>query len=308
MNSDKKGRAFWHDYRAKCIYFITMKKAVGAPTFGKIAGNPGLPSGTARCAFISLSPLGRIVKNAIYNISRIEPRIRLFQYAVMPDHVHFLLSVEQTLDESLGLVIARLKVSINNAAGQNGVFQEGYNDQILRRDRNLHDIFNYIRDNPRRLAVRRAYPDFFRRKNALRIGDNTYQAYGNFQLLEHPFMEQVVVHRADSPETRKQNRDLWLYTAANGGVLVSPFISQAEKEIRAAVEEAGGRFILITNEPMGERYKPSGRDFELCEAGRLLIISAGIGGDLSRSACLAMNNMAKILADNSTQKQTYKNI
>lgn len=91
-------------------------------------------------------------------------------------------------------------------------------------------------------------------------------------------------------------------------MLVSPFISQAEKEIRAAAEEAGGRFILITNEPMGERYKPSGRDFELCEAGRLLIISAGIGGDLSRSACLAMNNMAKILADNSTQKQTYKNI
>lgn len=82
--------------------------------------------------------------------------------------------------------------------------------------------------------------------DALSIAGNTYRVYGNIQLLEHPFKEQVVVHRADSPEVRKQNRDLWLYTAANGGVLVSPFISPAEKGIRAAAEAAGGRIILIS--------------------------------------------------------------
>lgn len=161
-DKDQKYRASWHDYKARCIYFITLKKAPDAPSFGKITGDPALPSGTPGCAGIQLSTLGSIVKNAIYNISRLEPRIRLFQYAMMPDHVHFLISVEQTLDESLGLVIARLKAAINNTAGHKGIFQEGYNDQILRRERNLNDIFNYIRDNPRRLAMRMANPEYFR--------------------------------------------------------------------------------------------------------------------------------------------------
>ena len=51
-------------------------------------------------------------------------------------------------------------------------------------------------------------------------------------LLDNPFKEQVVVHRADSPEVRESNRRRWLYTAANGGVLVSPFISPDERGIR----------------------------------------------------------------------------
>lgn len=132
--------------------------------------------------------------------------------------------------------------------------------------------------------------------------------------LNIPFKEQVIVHRADSPVVRKQNRDLWLYTAANGGILVSPFISPAEKEIRAAAEAAGGRIILITSEPMGERYKPSGHDFDMCEAGRMLIISAGISGELSRQSCMAMNAMARtlpashtIVTDKITLTLTYKN-
>ena len=112
-------------------------------------------------------------------------------------------------------------------------------------------------------------------------------------MLDRPFKQQVVVHRADTPSVRERHRAEWLYTAANGGVLVSPFISPAEKEVRRG---ADGRFILITNEPMGERYKPTGHDFELCETGRLLFISAGQPGALSRRTCLAMNALAAEIA------------
>ena len=83
-----------------------------------------------------------------------------------------------------------------------------------------------------------------------------YQAYGNFQLLESPFKEQVLIHRADTPDKRGFDRDRWLYTGTNGDVLVSPFISQPEKAVRAEAEDAGARFILITNRPFTERYKP----------------------------------------------------
>lgn len=272
MGDDKKGRAYWHDYKAKCIYFITMKKSPSKPSFGRIIGDPTIPNGSPGCAAISLSPLGKIVRNAIYNISRIEPKIRLFQYALMPDHVHFLISVEEQLDESVGLTIARLKAVINHATGETGIFQEGYNDQILRLDRNLNSIFNYIRDNPRRLAMRMANPDYFSRVARTDIAGHPCMLYGNLDLLRNPFKQQVIVHRADTDTQFRRNMNECIYTAGNGGVLVSPFISPREHEIFDAAEAADGRFIKLSPTPLGDRAKPTGRDFRLCSAGRLLII------------------------------------
>lgn len=211
----------------------------------------------------------------------------------MPDHIHLLLFVEKNTEEILGRIIARFKVSVDKAVGFSGVFAKGFNDQILKPSRSLDVLFRYLRENPRRLAVRREHPEFFRRVNTLKIGDKAYQAYGNFQLLDCPFKEQVVVHRADTEEEHRLNREQWLYTAANGGVLVSPFISAAEKAILVEAEQLSGRFIVITNETMEERYKPSGRDFELCESGRMLIISANLPGELSRQKCITMNDLAK---------------
>ncbi len=126
--------------------------------------------------------------------------------------------------------------------------------------------------------------------------DRYYQAYGNLQLLRNPFKEQVVVHRAETAEQNGRNRRRWLHTGANGGVLVSPFIFTSEKAVRAEAEAAGARFILITAEPFGERYKPAAHDFDLCAAGRMLIISTNQSGNLSRATCLAMNELAGAVA------------
>lgn len=176
------------------------------------------------------------------------------------------------------------------------MFAKGFNDQILKKSRSLDTLYRYIRENPRRLAVRRAFPEYFRRTNSLRIGKVVYQAYGNLQLLENPFREQVVVHRADSEERRRNNLEQWLYTASNGGVLVSPFISPAEKAVRDRADAIDGRFILIVPDRMDDRYKPVGHDFDLCESGRMLILSAGLnvgmGDSLTRRNCLAMNSLA----------------
>lgn len=71
---------------------------------------------------------------------------------------------------------------------------------------------------------------------------------------------------------------------------------QPKKTVRDEAEECGARFIQIINEPMNNRYKPSGRDFDLCESGRMLIISANLPGSLSRQTCLAMNRVAEAIA------------
>jgi hypothetical protein len=288
-------RCYGHDYRSRCIYHITLKKSSGISDFGSLSGKD--PDW-----FIARSQLGSIIEKQIRRLPEMNPALRILQYSIMPDHVHLLLFVTSQIEYHLGNYIGHLKVLIHQtyreATGQETtVFQNDFYDCILYRSRSLDVLYRYLRENARRLAVRRAHPEFFRRVNDLRIGEKAYQAYGNFQLLDNPFKEQVVVHRADSPEVCRHNRDRWIYTAANGGILVSPFISHAEKAIRTEAEEAGGRFILITNEQMTERYKPSGHDFALCESGRLLIISAALPGVLSRQNCLTMNSIAKLVTE-----------
>ena len=289
-------RANWHDYRSQGRYMITLSKSAGIPPFSQIEGDWRLQIGTRGSSYTRWSPTGSIIADKLYHLAELHPSLRAEQYIVMPDHMHALIWVKFTLPEHLGFFIARFKNAINSAVGIDHIFEDGFNDQIVTNKRDLNTIFNYIRSNPYRLAIRRAYPDFFTRCNNLTIGDTPCQAYGNIHLLDNPFKDQVIVHKADNDQTFLANKDRWLHTAANGGVLVSPFISQREKSIRKESESSGGRLILITNRPFGEREKPSGRDFDLCAQGRLLIIAPSTPIPLDRASCLKMNSLSKTIA------------
>lgn len=292
-------RAHWHDYRSPGRYLITLSKSKGIPPFSQIEGDWRLPVGTRGSSYTRWSPTGRVIADKLYHISDIHPSLRAEQYIVMLDHVHALLWVQSALPEHLGFYIARFKNSINTATSTNHIFEDGFNDQIITNKRDLNTIFDYIRSNPLRLAVRRAYPDFFTRCNNLIIGDTPCQAYGNIHLLRNPFKDQVIVHRADNDQYFITKSDRWMHTGANGGVLVSPFISKREKSIRKEAESIGAKIILITHEAFPERYKPVAHDFTLCTEGRLLIISLGetAGTQLSRAHCLRMNTLAESIAN-----------
>ena len=291
-------RAVWHNYYGKAVYMVTISKNGSCPPFGTlIYTNPN-------DAYIQLSSCGEIIKKQIEITPAYHPQLKILSYVIMPDHAHILIFVTEPIEKHFGDIIQAMKSSstseIRKILDRRDiiVFEEGFNDRIVKSRHQLEILYRYLRDNPHSLAMRKSHPEYFRRINALKIGGNSYQAYGNFQLLDCPFKEQVVIHRADTADERERKRQLWTYTAANGGVLVSPFISKAEKEVRSDAEVAGGRFILIVNEPMEERYKPSGHDFELCEAGRLLIISANLPGEISRQSCLTMNSLAETIAKN----------
>lgn len=296
MGKDQLKRAVWHDYKSPCRYMITlMKNPVFSDSFSSIGiSNPTLPP-SPQNTYTRWSKIGKAISDRLYHMPSHFPSLVVEQYSVMPDHVHFLLCVKNYLPEHLGNYIARFKNAINEFAQTNGVFMEGYNDQILKPSRSLDALFRYIRENPYRLAIRRQYPDFFTRRNNLTINGVACCAYGNIQLLDNPFKEQVIVHRTDSDETFSRNRDIWLHTAANGGVLVSPFVSRREKAIRDLSEEVNGKFIFITEKPFGEREKPVGKDFILCSQGRALIISPYEPIPFDRKGCMKMNSIAEAI-------------
>ena len=291
-------RANWHDYRSPGRYMITLSKSPLVAPLSEPIGDWKLPIGSRGSSSTRWSHIGRVIADKLYHLEEIHPSLQAEQYIVMPDHVHILLLVKDKLPEHLGLFIARFKTLINKTVGTNHIFEDGFNDQIITNKRNLNTIFNYIRSNPYRLLVRRACPDFFSRRSNITICDIPCQVYGNLHLLNNPFKDQIVVHRADSEETRKTNRERWLHTGANGGVIISPFISPSEKAIRAEAEKLGSKIILITHEIFPERFKPAAHDFDLCTEGRLLIISLALpqGTNLTRSICQRMNSFAQTIA------------
>ncbi len=266
-------RAPWHDYKAKAIYHITLLKREGVEPFGRLSGDPRIEPGKLGSSYILASPIGTAIKTALKENFGNCSSIRLYQYALMPDHLHLILAVSEPLDETLGRKIAAFKVAVNKLSGIEQVFQKGFNDQIIGPNRSLNSIFRYLRENAHRLAVRHSRPSFFKRLQNIQIGGHWYNAYGNLHLMLNPFKEHVFIPDNCPSTSGAPVISRWLHCAVNGGILVSPFTTPEERALRLEAENLGGRIILLTNKNFSERDKPTGHDFRLCEQGRLLILT-----------------------------------
>lgn len=300
-------RSFHHDYHNPFIYHIILKKRKDCENFGSVTGNARIPYGNLGCAAIKESLLGRIIAKMALRVPYDYPIIKLHQFCVMPDHLHILLQVLFRSDKHLDFYIDHLKERIakristetGKLISADDIFEKGYCDKPLYDDRSLDGWYRYIRENPHRLAMRLQYPYFFQRVRNLIIDNYECQAYGNLFLLRNPDKAAVKVSRKFSEEEKAKNKALWIESASRGTVIVSPFISPAEKAIRAEVETLGANIILITHEAFPDRYKPSKHDFDLCSTGRLLIITLGMPAQtpLSRKTCLTMNSLAADIAN-----------
>ncbi|MDE5902842.1 MAG: transposase [Muribaculaceae bacterium] len=288
------GRDPKHDYRGRCIYHITISKAPACPVFSKISGTPANP-------LVSRTHIGEIIERQILNFPSLHPSLQILQYVIMPDHIHFAIFVRDYLPRVLGRYIGMMKVKTGQVIRISypeikDIFIPDFHDRYLLPSHDLQTIIRYIQDNPKRLLERRQNPLFFQCLNNLEINGSQWQAYGNLQLLKNPFKGPVVIHRADSEAVLYAKHRRWRHLYENGGVLVSPFISQAEKKVRKECEEAGGKIILISNQPFGIREKPAAHDFDQCSRGSLLILSPLTPLPPGRETFLFLNSIAESIA------------
>ncbi len=297
MPQDKRAR--WHDYRDPGIYMLTFRKNEQIAPLGTLHRDTSRPYNDPGAVTVRGSDDGLYVVAMLGRIGRYIPSGQLLQFALMPDHVHVLLRVHARLPMPLGTHLAAFKHALRARDGQTPIFEEGFNDKILLHNRSLDQLYQYIRENPYRLMIRREHPEFFARVRQLRIGDQDYDAYGNLFLLKNPFKLPVIVHRKDSEAEHQKHTAEWLELAADGGVLVSAFISAREREVRQLAEDAGGKLIVVRHEPFGERFKPSAHDSDLCIKGLLLILvpCTPSSDTLTRSACLRLNDLATKIAE-----------
>ncbi len=288
------GRDPKHDYRSRCIYHITISKAASCPVFSYVSGTSSTP-------LVTRSTIGEIIEQQILNFPKLCPSLQILQYVIMPDHIHFAIFARNYLPRAIGSYIGMMKVKTGQIIREifpaiKNIFTPDFHDRYLRPIHSLETIITYIIENPKRLLERKEKPGFFQRINNTEIKGSYWQSYGNIQLFYNPFKGPVVIHRADSESIKAAKYNRWKHISENGGVLVSPFISPAEKEVRRQCENANGKIILLTNKPLSEREKPAAHDFERCSQGRLLILAPQTPLPSGRETFLYLNSIAESIA------------
>ena len=297
-----------------------------------------LKAGNVDGATVRLSPIGEIVRDVWRRTSAVYSGVDACECVVMPDHFHGILWVKERLARPMGHIVKAFKrVSADEcrsrglllqpdraaatapgpvaaaapAAAFSTLWQPGFQDSILLRRGQLKAMARYVADNPRRLAAKRANPALFTVVADLEIcPGKACSAIGNPFLLRHPLKRQVQVSRRISPSALAACQEELLHAADHGAVLVSPCISPGEKAIARAALTAGKALIVLLANGFPPLYKPAGRYFDACSAGRLLMVAPFSyerrRKPVTREQCLELNAWAKAIADTSTHRDKDK--
>lgn len=352
-------RCWGWDYKSPCIYQITIALADrSSETLGRLViDSDGEGDPIQVEAHVELTAAGRAVEAEWRRMGELTPAIRPLEIQIMPDHIHGILRVTERLARPLGQILAGFKTGSSKAAtGAPGFWSEGFQDTILFREGQLENMFCYLRDNPRRLAVKRLYRRFFTVKRDLKIGltpnklDGAngaakaekliahFEAIGNEALLKAPTIYQIQCSRAylaykrvakpggglkiardeagrpiverETPEFGEKLKML-LAMAEKGAVLISPCVSDGEREIARRALEANAKLITLSNKGFSPLFKPSGRAFDNASEGRLLMLApAGwpycpSEKKMTRLDACAMNRIAQLIAGDGAAEINY---
>lgn len=224
------------------------------------------------------------------------------------------------------------------ARALSSLFAEGYVDTILFDAAAVAHARAYLADNPRRLWEKRAHPELFvvLRDLPVSLGAGFvghFAAIGNHNLLRAHTILQVQCSRRffayaraadgrllkDAPprvETSefRESCEALLEEAAHGAVLISPCISEGEREIARRAFAAGYRVVTLANKGFSPLYKPGGRLFDTCAAGNLLMLAPinwpYLPGEkkMTRVDACVLNRLAQWIAGPGAGEIIYKGI
>ena len=306
----------------------SAQRPLSATTPTASSAGPIVPITTASAtgSYIDLTDLGKTIRDEeVKKISAIFKMVEVWKLCIMPDHIHMILRVTEDMPEGkhLGDVVAGFKGGCSrawwhltsssatpstattattpaaSAAGKQrpSLFESGYNDQILLNEGQLDNWKHYLDDNPRRLAIKRLYPDYFTTLQHVDINDWHCQMVGNRFLLDIPQKVAVIVHSAYTDKEYADYKQRWLACGEAGGILVSAAIATREKEVMREAMNRGYRIILARENGFPPLYKPSGESFDACSSGRLLQLSPWEyhmnRRIISREQCLILNRLVE---------------
>jgi REP-associated tyrosine transposase len=155
LSGRKSPRLPTFDYTTAGAYFVTICTHQRRDLFGKVID-----------ARTQLSEAGEIVEAEWYKTAGKRPYLHLDRHVVMPNHFHGIVILDGSeavrdiqrpgAPRSLPAIIGGFKaassrrIALLSDHADRPVWQRSYYDRIIRNDRDLHTIRNYIDENPAR--------------------------------------------------------------------------------------------------------------------------------------------------------------
>lgn len=319
----------WQEYatawKGVGIYHVTLTITDRLPLLGTLE----IPSNDPTKAKVKKTELGRKVLAHLMALPKRRPEIRIMSYCLMPDHLHSIWYVTQSMPISILSVVRgfwqgekkigraysmsvtphSMRENEHTAAqdeeyAANPLFREMPFVRPMSRRGQLNAMIRYVMLNPQRLATKRLMPGYFRVQEGIEIAGRTYAGVGNTKILlaEHfapvhvrRMMVEAAEHDNDQPLRDYMNG--CILAARKGTVMVSPFISPKEKDVMNVLLREQHPFILLADNGFRDYYKPSDALFDACAAGQVLILSPwpydADKRHITRDDCVALNTMAE---------------
>ena len=163
LKTRKQNRLQNYDYSKKGFYFITIFTKNRENSFGDIrVGAAGWPPDDA--THIQLNDFGRIVEEELKKSQIIRDEIIIDQYVIMPNHIHCIIGIavgnnaggqpaaptRGTLSSFVNGFKSAVTARINTLRNMPGepVWQRSFYDHVIRNERSLNAIREYILANP----------------------------------------------------------------------------------------------------------------------------------------------------------------
>lgn len=144
----KSNRLESYDYSSTGAYFVTVCTLKRQNYFwSKVGATSGRPPD------IELSLCGKIVGEAIQNITIAYPELSVDSYVIMPNHIHLLLRVRADergrpmVAPTISRVIKQLKGYVSKQIGKT-IWQKSFYDHIIRDREDYEEHLKYISENP----------------------------------------------------------------------------------------------------------------------------------------------------------------
>ncbi len=302
-------------------------------------------------AKIRPTAFGIAALEALAEMPRLYPQVEIIESQLMPEHMHFVIFVREPLNKPLSALIRGFKAGATRrwrsaVAAHSCVaipaWAEGFNDAILFRDGQLRAMIDYVRDNPRRLAEKRANPALFSRVAQLELPldggriTGRFEALGNRHLLSRPLVQvqcsrrhfayrriakpgggfKIAKDASGEPIIERISREYEerlesALAAEHGAVVLSPCISDGEKQIAREALKRKIPLVALRNMGFSKCEKPTGRHFEACAQGRLLLLAPAAwpysteAKAMTRFDATALNRIAQWLAGEDAAEINY---
>ena len=193
--------------------------------------------------------------------------------------------------------LPNVKITSQRMLQEHALFEPDFDETILKQKHQLRHMIDYVHNNPEHRWQRSQKPGWLLPIRNIVINNRSYDAIGNVNLLGLS-RKQVWIRSAWDEATRRNYMNQCIVEARKNKVLISPYISEHEKQVRDVALHEGHSIVQLVSNGFGDLEQCPGNLYAYCCQGQVLLIVPSEypriekPGRISRQQCVVLNALA----------------